>query len=179
MTAGKLTGAPSTREAAQAWKSIDWAKVEKRVYRLQMRIAKAVKIGRWGKVRALQRLLTTSHEAKLLAIKCVTESQGRRTAEIDGEVWGSPSSKYQAKTQLIRRGYRPQPLRRIYIPKRGGRRPLSIPAMRDRAMQALYLLALEPIAETTGDPHSYGFRRQRCSQDAIHQCYIVVPEKVV
>jgi RNA-directed DNA polymerase len=171
MTAGKLTGAPSTRDLANAWKSIDWAKAEKRVYRLQMRIAKAVKEARWGKVRALQRLLTTSYEAKLLAIKRVTESQGSRTAGIDGEVWRSPSRKYQAITQLTRHGYQPQPLRRIYIPKRRGRRPLNIPTMRDRAMQALYLLALEPIAETTGDPHSYGFRRQRCTQDAIAQCY--------
>ena len=172
MTAGQLTGALSTRDAANAWKTIDWAQAEKQVYRLQMRIAKAVKAERWGKVRALQRLLTTSYTAKLLAIKRVTENKGSRTAGMDGETWRSSSSKFQATAKLSRRGYKPQPLRRIHIPKRGGKRALSIPTMRDRGMQALYLLALEPIAETTGDPHSYGFRRQRCAQDAIEQCYI-------
>jgi RNA-directed DNA polymerase len=43
--------------------------------------------------------------------------------------------------------------------------------MKDRAMQALSLLALDPIAETTSDLNSYGFRRERCCADAIEQCH--------
>ena len=105
----------------------------------------------------------------------MTDSRGCRTAGTDGVTWKRPAQKYQAANNLKTRGYRAQPLRRIYIPKRNGqRRPLSIPTLQDRAMQALYMLALSPIAEVTGDPNSYGFRPKRSAQDALHQCYIVL-----
>lgn len=140
-----------------------------------MRIAKAVRENRWGKVRSLQRLLVRSRAAKLWAIRRVTTNRGKRTPGVDGVVWKGARQKLAAIETLRRRGYRPQPLRRIYIPKRNQKlRPLSIPTMRDRAMQALYLLALNPVAETTADPNSYGFRLRRCVADAWGQCYIAL-----
>ena len=134
------------------WREVDWRTVTGEVRRLQVRIVKAVETGRWGKVKALQRLLTTSRSGKLLAVRRVTENQGRKTPGVDGESWDTPEKKMNAVGKLRGRGYRPQPLRRIYIPKSNGKlRPLGIPTMKDRAMQALHLLALDPVAETTAD----------------------------
>jgi RNA-directed DNA polymerase len=168
----------ATRRAGAAshgkvdWHAIDWRKANRNVRRLQVRIVQATQEGRWGKVRALQRLLTHSFSGKALAVRRVTENQGKRTPGVDGDTWDTPAKKARAVQALRQRGYRPQPLRRVYIPKKHGkRRPLGIPTMRDRAMQALYLLALDPIAETTGDPNSYGFRTGRSTADAIGQCY--------
>ena len=154
---------------AEQWESVDWAEARRQVRRLQVRIAKAVKEGRWSKVRALQHLLTRSRYAKLLAVKRVTSNKGKNTPGVDGVLWQGARAKWQAACGLRRRGYRPQPLRRIYIPKRNSnkKRPLSIPCMLDRAMQALHKLALAPVAETTADRNSYGFRELRSCHDAI------------
>ncbi len=129
----------------------------------------------WGKVRALQRLLTHSLSGKALAVRRVTENTGKRTPGVDESIWKTPEQKAAAAHALNQRGYHPHPLRRVYIPKsNGARRPLSIPTMRDRAMQALYLLALDPVAETTADPNSYGFRRGRSTADASEACFIAL-----
>ena len=163
----------ATPRTAQNWQDIDFKAAERSVKKLQMRIAKAVKEKKWGKVKALQWTLTHSFYAKALAVKQVTENQGKRTSGVDHELWDTPKGKFNAIGKLKRRGYKAQPLRRVYIPKKNGKlRPLSIPTMTDRAMQTLHRLALEPIAETTADPHSYGFRPQRCVQDAIEHCFI-------
>jgi len=163
-------GAPPADDGT--WDQIDWERVTDEVTRLQMRIAKATQAGRWNKVQALQRLLTSSRSGKLLAVKRVTENKGKRTAGVDGKIWASPLSKMKASQSLTHRGYQPLPLRRVYIPKSNGKkRPLGIPSMFDRAMQALWLLALNPVAETTADPNSYGFRPRRSTADAIEQCF--------
>ena len=152
------------------WHGIPWQDANQVVGRLQARIANAAKNNDWRNVRRLQRLLTRSRCAKALAVKRVTENRGRKTPGIDRQTWSTPDEKWQAVQSLQRKGYRPRPLRRVYIPKANGdRRPLGIPTMRDRAMQALHLLALDPVAETTGDSHSYGFRRARSTADAIEQ----------
>jgi RNA-directed DNA polymerase len=154
------------------WNQIDWSQCDRQVRRLQARIVKAAREGRWGKVKSLQRLLTHSFNGKALAIKRVTENQGKETPGVDGAIWKSPEAKYKSIGSLRRRGYQPQPLRRVYIPKANGKlRPLGIPTMKDRAMQALHLLALAPVAETQADPNSYGFRPARSTADAIEQSF--------
>ena len=171
LTTVQTAGAVSS-EAAE-WYAIDWQAADRNVRRLQVRIVKAVKEGRWGKVRVLQRLLTHSFSGKVLAVRRVTENQGKKTPGVDQEVWDTPEKKIRAVHGLKRRGYQPKPLRRVYIPKRDGKtmRPLGIPAMIDRAQQALHLLALDPAVETTADPNSYGFRQQRSCADAMEQCF--------
>nr|WP_172689247.1 group II intron reverse transcriptase/maturase [Enterobacter cloacae]AQX35407.1 group II intron-encoded reverse transcriptase maturase [Enterobacter cloacae] len=170
------TGASSHYPAE--WHSIDWAKCYREVRGLQARIVKATREGKTGKVQSLQWVLTHSFSGKALAVRRVTENKGRRTPGVDGITWSTPEAKFQAILSLTRRGYRPQPLRRLLIPKRNGKlRPLGIPTMRDRAMQALYLFALEPLAETTADRRSFGFRPKRSTSDAIEQCFTVLSKK--
>jgi len=161
-----------------SWHSIDWGKAHRMVRRLQVRIAKAVSEGRWNKAKALQWLLTHSFYGKAVAVKRVTENRGKKTPGVDGETWNTPEQKAKAINSLKRRGYQPQPLRRVHIPKANGKlRPLGIPTLLDRAMQALHLFALQPIAETKADYNSYGFRPERACRDAAAQCFAALVSK--
>jgi RNA-directed DNA polymerase len=161
------------------WDQIPWPRVYDNVRRLQTRIAKATREQDWRRAKALQRFLTNSFSAKALAVKRVSENDGKRTPGVDGEIWTTPGAKWQAIQRLDNRGLRPQPLRRVYIPKRGSTkmRPLGIPTMIIRAQQALHLQGLEPVAETRADPHSYGFRRNRGTQDAIGYAFDLLAQK--
>ncbi len=164
---------------SQHWDRIDWNQCEKRVRKLQMRIAKAFREGKVAKAKYLQRLLTRSYAAKCLAVKRVTGNRGKNTPGVDRVTWKTPEAKMDAVRQLKRRGYRALPLRRVYIPKTNGKlRPLGIPTMKDRAMQGLHALALLPIAEETADPNSYGFRPYRSTADAIEQCFKLLSRKI-
>ena len=160
------------------WHSIDWKEVQANVNRLQVRIVKALKENRWNKAQALQRLLTHSFSGKAMAVKRVTENQGKKTAGVDNQLWETPQKKANAVGNLKQHGYQPKPLKRVNIPKSNGKiRPLGIPTLTDRAMQALYLLALDPICETVSDNHSYGFRKERATADAIEQVFRVLSRK--
>ena len=171
----KGTGASSAKDD---WNAIDWRAIQAEVGRLQARIAKAEKEKHHGKVKSLQWLLVHSWFGKLWATRRVVINNGKRTPGVDGVIWRTPREKMEAARSLNRKGYQPQPLRRIYIPKKNGKlRPLSIPTMQDRAMQALYLLALNPVAEIRADPNSYGFRPYRSTADALGQCFIVLAKK--
>ena len=159
----------------ERWQRIDRRKAEDYVRKLQARIVKAQREGKYGKVKSLQWLLTHSFYGRYLAVVRVTANKGKNTAGVDRVKWSSDAAKAKAIDTLKRRGYQPMPLRRVEIPKKNGKkRPLGIPTMKDRAMQALYLMALDPVAETTGDIHSYGFRKHRSCQDAITQCHILL-----
>ncbi|WP_354675259.1 group II intron reverse transcriptase/maturase [Cupriavidus alkaliphilus] len=174
----KAPGAGAPSRAVQMWDQANWSQIEAEVKRLQVRIAKATREGRYGKVKALQRLLTRSHSGKMWAVKRVTENRGKRTPGVDGRIWPSPAVRWNGMLSLRHRGYRAMPLRRVYIPKSNGKkRPLGIPCMRCRAMQALWKLALEPVAETLADVNSYGFRPKRSTADAIEQCFKVLAKR--
>src|SRR5579872_5512659 len=133
MTTATTVGAASCKPLA--WAAINWQTAQRNVRRLQVRIVQATKAGRWGKVKALQRLLTHSYSGKVLAVGRVTRNAGKKTAGVDGVLWNTPQKKARAIQELKGHGYQPQPLRRIYIPKANGQmRPLGIPTMKDRAM---------------------------------------------
>jgi RNA-directed DNA polymerase len=177
MTVGQPTDASLT-PASRYWKAINWPQVRQVVRRLQMRIAKATQAGRHRKAQALQWLLTHSRAAKLLAVHRVTTNRGAKTPGVDNVIWRTGKQKLHAAFNLKRHGYRPQPLRRLYIPKPNGKlRPLSIPVMHDRAMHALHALSLAPIAEVLADRNSYGFREGRGCADALEQCFKMLAQK--
>jgi RNA-directed DNA polymerase len=160
------------------WHSIEWKKVWRTVRRLQARIVKAVAEGRWNKVKALVYLLTRSFGGRALAILRVVSNSGAKTPGVDGILWNTPEAKSAAFGTPRRHGYQPQPLRRVYIPKSNGKlRGLGIPTMTDRAMQALHLLGLDPIAESQADGHSYGFRLERRCADALAQTHILLSHR--
>ena len=174
MNENKTSCAPADNQLT-LWDSIDWTKAELAVRKLQARIVKAQKDGRHNKMKALQWTLTHSFYAKALAVKRVTSNGGGNTPGVDMETWDKPETKMQAINDLRRRGYQPKPLRRVHIKKSNGKlRPLGIPTMKDRAMQALYLMALEPVSETTADTRSYGFRKERRCMDAVMQCHNIL-----
>ena len=152
-----------------AWSDIDWAATEAAVRRLQDRIYRAAAAGNRGQVKNLQKLLVRSLSAKRLAVRRVTQQNaGRNTPGVDGVVCRTPESRTRLTADLNLKGHRSQPVRRVYIPKSDGRtRPLGIPTIRDRALQMLVKLALEPEWETRFETNSYGFRPGRCTMDAI------------
>lgn len=162
------------------WKSIDWKEAETYVNRLQVRIAKATQEKKWNTVKRLQYLLTHSYYAKALAVRKVTTNKGKKTSGVDKELWQTPASKMRAVLSLTDKGYKAKPLRRVYIEKKGkkAKRPLGIPTMYDRAMQALYALALDPVSEVTADTKSFGFRKGRCCQDACEYIFTALSRQV-
>ncbi len=158
-----------------SWKSINWKKVRHGVKSLQRRIVKAIKAKHFHKARVLFHLIVHSFYGKLLAILRVTTNKGSRTPGVDKKLWNTATARWKAIKVLTTKGYRAKPLKRKTILKKNGKaRHLGIPTIKDRAMQALFKLGLEPIAETTADLNSYGFRPKRSCADAIEQCHNVL-----
>lgn len=150
------------------WSQINWEEAESYINRLQLRIVKAVKQDKWRLVKRLQYLITHSYYGKAIAIRKVTTNKGKNTPGIDGILLKSDNEKSKAIYILETKGYKSSALKRIYIEKNGKKekRPLGIPTMKDRAMQALHLLGLEPVSETMADITSFGFRKHRSAHDA-------------
>lgn len=169
-----------TVKLSTQWKTIGWNQAETEVNRLQVRIAKAAQSKKYNKVKQLQYLLTHSFYAKMLAVRKVTTNKGKKTAGIDGVLWSTPASKMKAILKLTDKGYNAKPLKRVFIDKKGKKekRPLGIPTMYDRAIQALYALALDPVSEVTADTNSLGFRKGRGCQDAREYIFNTLAQKV-
>lgn len=175
-TTDKTEKLKDNKSLANQWESIDWIQVKKYVNRIQTRIAKATVKGDRNKTKRLQYLLTHSFYAKAYAVKKVTTNKGKNTSGVDKKLLSTPASKMKAVSKLTDKHYSAKPLRRVYISKKdkSKKRPLGIPTMYDRAMQTLYSLSLEPVAEVTGDNISFGFRKGRSAKDACEQIFNVL-----
>ncbi len=150
------------------WNTIPWRKLERECFKLQKRIYKASSRGDIKTVHRLQKLLRKSWSAKCIAVRRVTQdNQGKKTAGVDGVKSLTPKQRLKLVNNL-KLGTKASPTRRVWIPKTGTdeKRPLGIPTMHDRALQALVKLALEPEWEALFEPNSYGFRPGRKAHDA-------------
>lgn len=157
------------------WNNLDFISAEYSVRKQQRHILNSYTSGNTRKLKFIQHQLIHSFYAKVNAVKSVTSSRGKYTAGVDNIIWKTPEIKYQAVLDLNRRDYIHQPFKRIYIPKGNSEvRAIDIPTIKDRAMQTLYRYTIEPIAEYTADPHSYGFRKNLSTRDAILHCYNIL-----
>ena len=151
------------------WNLMNWRKLERKVYKLQKRIYRASQRGDVKALRRLQKTLMKSWSARALAVRRVTQdNQGKKTAGVDGVKSLYPNQRLDLINKL-HLGTKARPTRRVWIPKPGTeeKRPLGIPTMKDRALQALVKLALEPEWEARFEPNSYGFRPGRSCHDAV------------
>lgn len=164
---------PKAQEAG--WSSIDWTKVQYKVTKLQKKIYQAAGNNDQDRVVMYQQMLIESYNAKLLAVKRVTQdNRGKATAGVDGKKLLSPRQRLELANELELDG-KAEPLKRVEIAKENGTlRLLGIPTIKDRAKQALAKMALEPEWEAYFEPNSYGFRPGRGCHDAIEAIELAI-----
>lgn len=162
------------KEKLKSYQEIDWRQCQSKLLHNQQQLVEAYRAKQTRKVQNLQRKIVTSFEARALAVRRITHNKGGQTPGVDGQKWLSPKSRLLAIEQLQNltqnpKSYRAQPVRRVEIPKPGKaeKRPLGIPTLIDRSMQAVYLCSIDPIVEETSDLNSYGFRPFRGSREAV------------
>lgn len=162
------------KQNAESWHNIDWRKAEKDLKDLQEKIVIATNNDNNKEMYKLQWKLITNFSCRALAIRKVVTNTGGKTPGTDGKVWKGPKDYWQAINRLKEivessNEYKAQPVRRVYVPKGNTKemRPLGIPTILDRAVQAIYCFALDPVVETKSDPNSFGFRKGRSTHDAI------------
>lgn len=178
-TAPKRTANLDKAPISQKWEQIDWTEIENFVSKIQTRIAKASEQRNKRLVVELQRMLRHSFYAKLLAVRKVITNKGGKTCGIDNVLWDTPAKRYKAAQELTTKNYKPMPLKRVYILKPSGKkRPLGIPTLRDRAVQCLESMALDPLIESISDLRSFGFRKSRSSADARELLFVHLSRKL-
>lgn len=158
------------------YKNIEWNKAQEALRKLQDELVVAYRIKNEEKVKILQHKIVKSFGARALAVRRVYVNTGSKTPGIDGVIWKSDSDLVKAIYELSNlSNYKAKPIRRIYIPKSlDKKRPLGIPTMFDRAVQALYLMTIQPIAEEVSDDRSYGFRPYKSVHDAVTYLHLVL-----
>src|SRR2546421_8886244 len=160
---------------ADGWLAVDWQRAEEDVRRLRQRIFTATQAGDLARARNLQKLMLRSRANALMSVRRVTEiNAGRETAGVDGKTALLASQKAALADWVQHRSgsWTPRPVKRVYVPKANGRRrPLGIPVIADRALQAVVLGAVEPEWEAQFEPKSYGFRPGRGCHDAIESLF--------
>lgn len=164
-------------ERTTDWHSIDWRKANRIVRGLRRRIFKATNEGNWRKVRSLQKLMLRSYSNTMVSVRKATqENKGRKTAGVDKVLVKTPQARGKMVDDLIKsQSWKPKPVKRVYIPKSNGKqRPLGIPTIKDRCLQAIVKNALEPCWEEQFEGTSYGFRPGRSTHDAIEKIYLAV-----
>ena len=169
----------STVTPMYGWNTISWRKIQRNVFKLQKRIYQASRRGDVKAIRKLQRLLMKSWSARLLATRRVTQdNQGKKTAGVDGIKSLTPRQRWRMAESLTITG-KAKPVRRVWIPKAGSdeMRPLGIPIMRDRALQTLVKMCIEPEWEARFEPNSYGFRPGRSCHDALEAIFKSIRQK--